>query len=1432
MLSQKLGTPVFLSGLRISDILMLQADGLSILDSSGMPVIRAESLFARIDDLNPATRKLRFSKIWLDNASLNLVIGRSDSVMNLSALLNRISGPASQDTGTQGPWSFRCDDLLLSSVDFHYHDNRKDTVHEGIDFAHLDVEGIYLSASGINVSGDSILATVSELSFRERCGFELRNFSGEARVSPSGIRVRQLTVSTGHTDVSMDMEFRMNGFSSFNSFLDSVYILADIGQSEINLYDLGCFAPVLHKMDNMVAFKGRIEGTVSSFTATDFWFLVGEETEFTGNIELSGLPDIYSTRFHLDMVSFYANAGDIERFALPVPAGYLELPALLKKPGTITVRGLLEGIYNDFTADLEIRSLMGDIKVNAALKGPKSLDNVSYSGAISATNLELGEMLEQQDIGLMNLDARFSGQGMAFYDMNLDVEGSIKNLDYKDQLYDEILVDGTISRELFSGRVEVDDDALKLVFDGIASLDITSPRYEFSAQIDRAYLSQMNLSDRGPDMNLRGRLHAKVQGPSMDILSGSIVLDDMVYTENQKIYALKHMDLVRGKDFRGEDFISLNSDFIMAEVSGKFNLIYLMPAIRQVLIGNPEEDSVVFKSFPRQYFTCQILLKEPGPLTRLFMPELDIAPGSYINARVDTEPVSFVMKSYFDQMGYQGIIAQNIRLDGNVTGARIAMGLACEHMLLRSGPDPEDTLLISNLIVNADLGADSIPWSVYWDDTDTADLVKGNIKGYIALREKGRFEAAVSHAVAFIGGKHWSVRPGNRVVAGNGMLSVEDLFIESGNQYIHIDGSLSSRRKDTLSASFKDWSLGNLDPLLPTELKGLGGKLDGDLGISRPDSSITFFVDMGIDSLRFNEAYFGSGFMSTAWDNGSRAMDIAFELYNTGSSGKYKTVDLKGQYYPFSERQNFDLELQAQNLRLSALESFITSFSSQLDGFVTGDLSLKGTVDSPEMKGKFRVQRGEIRIDYLNVVYSFAHDIFIEKDRFVISDMEVYDQKSNKAMCDLTLKHDHFRDMSIDLRVMPDKFMAMDLGRYDNDVFYGQAYATGEVRIYGPFDDLSMDITASTEKGTDVYIPINYYVDVSEGDYIIFRNAIDTTGAIPDYKVYVKGLRLNISVEVTPDANVQISLPSSMGFIKARGNGNIRMGLDPRGYMTLTGTYRIIDGIFHFSFEQLVSRRFEIAEGSSISWNGDVYDADVNIKALYKTKTSLGGLGISLIDPENSSQKVNVNCIIYMRDKLFDPNLKFTFEFPNLNEQARQTIFAVLDTNDAGLMNQQAISILVMNSFSQTGSGSNPISGAAILSSSLSSILSQISNDFDIGVNYIPGDNISDEEIQVALSTQLFNDRLSIDGNFDVSTNNTSSQKTSAIVGDVNVEYKLTRDGRFRVKAFNRANDLTVLESQSPYTQGIGIFYRKDFNRIGELFSRKKRQSLETFPED
>jgi hypothetical protein len=242
----------------------------------------------------------------------------------------------------------------------------------------------------------------------------------------------------------------------------------------------------------------------------------------------------------------------------------------------------------------------------------------------------------------------------------------------------------------------------------------------------------------------------------------------------------------------------------------------------------------------------------------------------------------------------------------------------------------------------------------------------------------------------------------------------------------------------------------------------------------------------------------------------------------------------------------------------------------------------------------------------------------------------------------------------------------------------------------------------------------------------------------------------------------------------------------------------------------------------------------VNIKGLYRLRANLSSLGVVLDDETNYRNNVNVHCYITLTNQLLNPDIRFQILFPNLRPEIQRMIYAELDTTNLAVMNEQMISLLVLGSFSASNASNINMSSAyfSVMTNQLSSMLSKISEDFDIGINYKPGDeNYGEnrEEFEVALSTQLLDDRLIIDGQFGMTYDRAPEQNESSvsnIVGDVDVGYLLTKDGRWILKAFNHSNVntwyATDLERIAPYTQGVGIAYRKEFTNIAELFKRTR----------
>ena len=285
--------------------------------------------------------------------------------------------------------------------------------------------------------------------------------------------------------------------------------------------------------------------------------------------------------------------------------------------------------------------------------------------------------------------------------------------------------------------------------------------------------------------------------------------------------------------------------------------------------------------------------------------------------------------------------------------------------------------------------------------------------------------------------------------------------------------------------------------------------------------------------------------------------------------------------------------------------------------------------------------------------------------------------------------------------------------------------------------------------------------------------------------------------------------------------------------MGFNGNYTLTSGNFHFSAMSLVSRDFTIQDGSSVRFNGDVMDTDLNVHGLYVTKASL----YNLTADESASTRRTVNCGIDITGKLRNPELHFSIDIPDLNPTVQAQVEAAFNTEDK--IQKQFIYLLVAGSFLPSEESGISVGGSDVLFSNVSSIMSgQLNNIFqkldiplDLGLNYKStqyGSNIFD----VAVSTQLFNNRVIVNGS--VGNRERLGTTTNEVAGNVDAEIKLTRNGALRLNLFTHAADQLSSFLDNSQRHGAGIAYQMEFNTFAQLFrelfstrAEKEQRALE-----
>jgi hypothetical protein len=431
--------------------------------------------------------------------------------------------------------------------------------------------------------------------------------------------------------------------------------------------------------------------------------------------------------------------------------------------------------------------------------------------------------------------------------------------------------------------------------------------------------------------------------------------------------------------------------------------------------------------------------------------------------------------------------------------------------------------------------------------------------------------------------------------------------------------------------------------------------------------------------------------------------------------------------------------------------------------------------------------------------------------------------------------------MAYNLIATTDNIMALNTSVYDNNLFYGQAHAAGLIRISGRIADVKLDMSLTSKPGTQINVPLENPESVNEYDFIRFVNpdTLNQKQRIAERIDNSVGFEMNLDVTATPDAKVQLIFNSTVGdAIYGYGSGDLKFSYDKEGNFFIYGDYIIDKGDYMFTLQNVLVRKFRIEQGGLISWNGDPYGAIVDLNAVYTLKAPVNYLLLNSSQTDNS-RRLPVECKIILSKKLLNPAVKFDIRFPTADERTKDELQQFISTQDD--INRQMVSLMVMGQFFtpeymrgrqdfQSNAGNLVGSTTSdILSNQLSNWLSQISNDFDIGFNYRPGDQVNTNQMELALSTQILNDRVTINGNIG---NNSSLQKNTnnPVVGEVELFIKLNKSGKLQLNAYNRANDDLIYDT-SLYKQGIGLSFREEFDTLGELFNHyRPRKAQRNIP--
>jgi len=1432
-LSVKLHTDIRIGGFDLSISRGLTLEDIIIRDQHQSDIFSAHKLSIIPGKFSLSKKILNFRKIFIDKGLIQLLTHKGDSVLNLQFIIDYFTPKATlRPPDTLAPkWHLSANSVQISSTRFHLQDENKPLVMIGMDYSNIDVRNIDLLISGFHPEGDTMNARIERLSATERSGFSIHSMSGDFQVSPAFLKAHNLKVVTNHSNLDLTFDFLYDHWKDYTDFLNKVDIKASINPSYLDLEDIGTFAPVMYVMKDRFKLEGKIKGTVNNFSAKDFRCAFGTGTRFFGNIHAYGLPNVEETFVDLNIKELSTNQWDIHSLNLPTSDTNLVLPAFLKNAGTLNLKGNFTGFYNDFVANANLHTDIGDLKTDLTLRKQKGVKGLRYTGEADVNGLQLGKLFKSKEsLGSITLRADLNGSGFTLADAVVTMNVWVDSVNLNKYTYRHITLQGGLEDKKFNGRMNVDDPNLRLDFNGLVDLGDSLPAFNFDLMLNHAQLFALNLVKRDSLEDLSAHVRVDFTGNSIDNIEGTIRVDSTRYREGNHTIRMDHLSLLTSRDVKNNKSYHLLSDFVDADFSGNFYFSDMIPSLTSFItnyIASFELNDSLINHHPstNQHINYVVKLKKTDPIMEVFVPHLRVAPNTIFEGYYNENEGMIALNGSSPDITLYGnhFTSWYIRATSRQENLNIQTG--CSRFFVLRGEKKDSALIMmDSLHLVSNLHHDSIFYDIFWN----MGKIKSDMGGFVNLRNSPVIQVKLTRFHTFIDKNYWSIAKDNEVIIDSSAVQFHDLAFESGEQKLQVDGNISGLQKDTLCLKFNKVDISDLDYFLENPDVDVDGILSGTLKLVNIPHSLTVLSDLNIEKFAFNKELLGDAKFNVFYDDKAARFDVDSRIFYTGNAGTNIPLSLKGSYYLGKPDPHMNFNLSLKNLNLKMVSPFVASFMSRLSGLVSGDVTVTGSPKKPRLAGKLNLMRTEFKINYLNIPYSVVDVVTVDSTAFNFNHVTIYDSLGHKAYLSGKIYHNYFHSLELDLSIDPEDFSIFRNTYTQNNLFYGTARGTGNVRITGPADNISINARAQTGGGTHVYIPIGSAADVGQNDFIIFTKYVNdsTRNGEPFPTGNPKGLSLGLAILVNPSADVEVSLPNQMGNIKASGSGNLTMGMTPTTGFSLSGTYTIQKGSFHFMMKNLLPLSFSIEAGSRITWSGDPAIADINMSAIYKTRIPLGDLG----PEEDKFKRIPVECIIRLSGQLTNPTISFGLNLPDADEKVKSYVYGAIDTVNSSEMTQQIFSILVLGQFkSNRGNSIGNIdvgsTSLSLIMSQFNSLLSKVSKDVDIGVNYRRSSYTPGQEIDLAVSTQLFNERLLIDGLFGVNSMNPNStvQKASTIVGDVKLEYILTNNRRWRARAFNRTNTIGLLDNNAPYTQGIGISYQRDFSNWGDFFKSDKK---------
>ncbi len=1392
-----------------------------------------EKLFIDFEETNLPKQQIAINKFELDGVKGGLTIGKFDRKLNVKTLPQQATSQ----------WKLSLTDANIKRVDFRFDDENAPKTSKGIDYSHLNIKELYLLAKYLNYTPNGFSGNIKSFKVKEQSGLQVDALRTNFTYSTKGVELKKLYLKTPKTLLRDEVSVSYPSLETLKTNPGLMVINADLKKSRVAFKDVLLFVPELTKTpffknnSNAVgAINGRISGRLNNIAFQNLDVSEIGSMRLSANGRIMGLPNAQNAWYNLDIKNFEASSGDVVR-----SLGKDVVPSSIQLPENIIIKGTFKGKINNFNTNLAVNSSFGNAKVKGSFNN-QIKNREKYNGVAELDNFDLGKLIKNQSIGKITMKANVKGTGLNQKTATANINGVMRKGTFNKYTYQNLNVKGTIINGSYNATAGINDPNLEFDLVSKGNFNKEHPQVTLKMNVAMADLQKLNLN--ATPLKLRGELDAEMASADIDYLNGKISINHLLLVNEKGQFPLDSIHIVATSTSQNNS-LKVDSQFLKAHIHGKYQLSNVATSINNSIdkYYSTNTKSTQKKTIAPQQFDYIIRVND-DPIVMNLIPDIKQLEPIQISGRYNSVNDTIILNGTVPKLVYGSSTITNGVVKINTTDNALVYNLAITEI-------QNDQFRLPNTLITGQVNDNVLQYKLQLRDIKNTDqyVVSGTMKAI-----NGDTEIHLLPQDLLLNYERWTLSENNLIRFGNNGMYANDFVLSNGKSAINLQ-SQSESPKSPLVIRFTDFSIETISHMIQKESLAFGGIINGEATVENMTTQPVFVSDLTIKNFTYKKETVGDINLKV---NNKIANTYAVQAELTGQGNN---VLLNGNYQ--NTNSSFDLNLNIKQLNLVSIQPFTADQLTKSSGHVSGDFKIKGTVDTPKIIGNLQFHNGAFTVTPLNSAFELLNDsvVFTEAG-MEFKNFSLSDSEKNTLQLRGKIDTPNYRDYAFDLRINADNFKVTNSTAKDNDLYYGKLYVDTKLRIKGDMNKPIIDGNIKVNDNTQLTIVLPQS-DPSIADREGIVEFVDQDAPPIDKRLLIakdslnqskfKGMNVSVNIEVDKKAELTMIIDKGNGdYLKLKGEAQLTGGIDESGKTTLTGRYELQEGFYEMTFNFL-KRKFEIQEGSYILWTGEPTTADINITAVYKSMTA----PIDLLDDQlgdvsptirnTYKQRIPFETLLKMKGELLKPVITFDITLPEGNYNVSSEIVSNTRTKLEQLrqqpdeLNKQVFSLLLLNRFigenpfaSESGRGAETLARQSVskmmsqqLNNLAGSLIKGVELDFDLEASddYTTGVRENRTDLNVGVSKRLLNDKLkvSVGSSFGIEGPEQTNRETTNIAGDVSLDYQLSKDGRYLLRAYRKNEYQVALQGQVIET-GVAFIITMDYNKFRELFHRSEEE--------